>query len=174
MSIENPGAYQEAKNRMREKQEQEYNVIEKKREDFELGKEKIRKTKKLDVFELKRKIETGQSLHLLKSDIQWALDRGEISVDTYHEVLSSIDSVKEVSSLPEELRIDPSKLPLAGLPLTQFFEHRKLGENIFVDMAGFFYGFVVQWGAIFIILFWKIFMDLLLLPRDIYKAIQSL
>ncbi len=70
MSIENPGAYQEAKNRMREKQEQEYNVIEKKREDFEVGKEKIRKTKKLDVFELKRKIETGQSLHLLKSDIQ--------------------------------------------------------------------------------------------------------
>ena len=144
MSMENPGAYQEAKNRMREKQEQEYNVIEKKREDFEVGKERVRKTKKLDVFELKRKIETGQSLNLLKSDIRGALDRGEISVDTYHEALSSIDSVEKNLEIPEEIRIDPSKLPLAGLPLTQFFEQRKLGENVLVDMAGFFYGFVVQ------------------------------
>lgn len=146
MSIENPGAFQEAKNRMREKQEQEYTVIEKKREDFEMGKEKVRKTKKLDVFELKRKIETGQSLNSLKSDILEALDRGEISADTYHEALRSIETGERVRVLGEidTYQIDPSKLPLGQMELTRYFEKQKLGENIFVDIAGFFYGFIVQ------------------------------
>ncbi len=144
MSIENPGAFQEAKNRMREKQEQEYTVIEKKREDFEMGKEKVRKTKKLDVFELKRKIETGQSLNSLKSDILEALDRGEISADMYHEALRSIETGEGVLGEIDAYQIDPSKLPLGQMELTRYFEKQKLGENIFVDIAGFFYGFIVQ------------------------------
>lgn len=45
MSHENPGAYDEARKRIREKKEMEVSVIEVKKEDFEKGKEKLRKRK---------------------------------------------------------------------------------------------------------------------------------
>ncbi len=75
MSNENPGAYNEARNRIREKQEQERVIVEKKKEDFEVGKEKVYRKKKLDVFELKHHIETGRSLESLKNDVRSALDQ---------------------------------------------------------------------------------------------------
>jgi hypothetical protein len=73
MSLENPGAYDEARKRIREKKENDENTLEKKKEGFETEKSMLRKKKHLDVFELKRRIETGQSLESLKTDILDAL-----------------------------------------------------------------------------------------------------
>ena len=53
------------------------------------------------------------------------------------------------------------------------FLKKKIGENILVDIGGFFYGFVVQGGAIFVILLWKILLDIIFLPRDILKELQK-
>jgi hypothetical protein len=58
MSHENPGAYREAQNRIRDVADREKVIIEERTESFEKGKEKIRKGKKLDIFELRRRIET--------------------------------------------------------------------------------------------------------------------
>jgi hypothetical protein len=71
--------------------EQETIVKEQVTENFEKTKERVRSGKKLDVFELKRRIETGQSLSLLKGDIQSALESGQISIDTYTDALKVID-----------------------------------------------------------------------------------
>jgi hypothetical protein len=90
-------------------------VIEKKKEDFEKGKEKIHSKKKLDVFELKRRIETGHSLHTLKSDIEEALRSGQISIDTYTNTIDLIE--KKTHEFPfERLQIDP-KLDPKDFPL---------------------------------------------------------
>jgi|GEM_PF-5528844 len=71
--LENPGAYNEARNHNREKKEQENLIVEKYKEDFIENREKLRKKKKLDISELKRRIETGQSLESLKSAIREAI-----------------------------------------------------------------------------------------------------
>ncbi len=71
--------------------EQETIIKEQVTENFEKTKERVRSGKKLDVFELKRRIETGQSLSLLKGDIQSALENGHISIDTYTNALKVID-----------------------------------------------------------------------------------
>lgn len=49
----------------------------------------------MDVFELKRRIETGHSLNSLKSDIQSALDSGQISMDTYTDAIRMLDAKKD-------------------------------------------------------------------------------
>jgi hypothetical protein len=49
----------------------------------------------MDVFELKRRIETGHSLNSLKSDIQSALDSGQISMDTYTDAIRMLDEKKD-------------------------------------------------------------------------------
>lgn len=178
MPWENPGAYDEARKRIRENKERETVIIEEKKESFEKGKEKIRSRKKLDVFELKRRIETGQSLELLKSDVKDALDHGEISIDTYKNALERIESIdskhekeKRVKVIPDKI-FDPNDYPLSGLPITQYFESKKLGENIFIDIAGFAYG--VAQGSLFLLwLAGKVVVDALLLPLDIYNFLSS-
>ena len=73
MPNENPGAYNEARDRIREKKEKETIIIESKKEDIEKSKSILRKKKSLDVRELQRHIETGSSLEGLKSEIRNAL-----------------------------------------------------------------------------------------------------
>ncbi len=76
---------------MREKQEDEKTIVLEKQENFEKGKEKLRKKKTLDVFELKHRIETGRSLQGLKGDIENALHEGTISFETYQKTLRSLE-----------------------------------------------------------------------------------
>jgi hypothetical protein len=174
MPWENPGAYDEARKRIRENKERETIVIEEKKESFEKGKEKIRSSKKLDVFELKRRIETGQSLDMLKSDVKQALDRGEISIDTYKDALERIDvrdKQEKIHQIESDYILDPSAYPLADVPLTKYFESQRLWENIFVDIGGFVYGFAQ--GSLFLLwLAGRMVMDALLLPVDLYKLVS--
>lgn len=93
MSHENPGAYREAQDRIRETKDREKQIIEERTEDFEKGMEKIRKKKKLDIFELKRRIETGYSLESLKAEMKEAYEAGDITVDTYKKTIDQIDDV---------------------------------------------------------------------------------
>lgn len=168
---ENPGAYNEARNRIREQKEKEKVIVESVVEHFEKSKEKLHKKKSLDIYGLKRRIETGHSLDSLKSDIREAFTEGEISADTYAQALSDIrDQEDHGKKLPT---IDPSTLPFSQNALTQWFESQPLGANIGADMAGFLYGFVVQGSAILVIIAWHIFIDLLKLPRDAYLEIRD-
>lgn len=59
---ENPGAYHEARNRIREKNDKEKVIAEVVQEQYEKSKEKLTKRKTLDIYELKHRIETGHSL----------------------------------------------------------------------------------------------------------------
>lgn len=165
---ENPWAYDEARNRIREKQEQEKVTVERKKAEYEIGREKVFTRKKLDVWDLRRKIETGHSLSLLKDEVRQALDEGSISLDTYNTVIEAMRASESMN--PENIRdflIDPNTLPLSQNRLAQYLEQKKIGENIFVDMAGFAYGFTQ--GSVFLLfLLGKIILDFLLLPRDIY------
>ena len=141
--FENPGAYREAQKRIRENQDDENRIVAKKREDFEMGKEKVYKKKKLDVFELKRRIETGNSLSLLKSEIKEAYDQGEISIETYQSAIDAMKHGKKREAVDmSEYSVDPNTLPLSQNPLAQFLEKQKLGENILIDIGGVIYGFV--------------------------------
>ena len=171
MPNENPGAYSEARDRIREKKEREMLVLEVKTEEFEKTKEKMRKKKWLDVHGLRQKIETGHSLNSLKSDIRAALAEGTISRDTYDSVIASLDRDDRVSEIG---KIDPNKLPFSQNSLAKYLENQPLGENIWADMVWFLYGLVVQGSAILIIIAWKIIIDLLYLPRDIYREIKNI
>jgi hypothetical protein len=173
MPIENPWAYSEANNRIREQGEKEKIVIEEKKEHFEKTKERIRKKKTLDVFELKRHIETGHSLEDLKESIKQALKEGSISIDTYQKTLDALnqDVIHIEWNKNSTLSVDP--VPFSQNALAKYLEEAKLGENVLVDMVWVFYGFVVQWSAILVILAWKIFTDLLFLPRDIYQELKK-
>jgi signal recognition particle GTPase len=165
---ENPGAYQESRNRIREKEEQEKRVREGERADFEISKEKLRKQKHLDVFMLKNRIETGNSLELLKQDLGEALKEGLISLETYEKSMEDVrDSERKERKIDESTRL----MPLAQAKLTQFFEKAPLGENIVTDVLGFLYGFFVQGSAVLVILIWNLLVDLLKLP---YDALQEL
>lgn len=168
---ENPGAYNEARNRIREKKEQEKVVAEAVVEHFEKSKEKLTKKQWLDIFELKRKIETGHSLESLKSDIRDALQEGDISIETYNQALSDITErdVRE-NKLPD---INPDTLPLSQNEFARFLETQPLGKNIWADMVWFLYGFVVQGSAILVIIAWKILVDLLKLPVDVYHELKN-
>ena len=175
MPWENPWAYDEGRKRIRESKDRETIVIEEKKEDFEKTKEKIRSRKKLDVFALKNKLETGNSLSSLKSDIKEALDRGDISVETYQNVITELDKEKKNILIPHaipEYTLDPKIFPFADHPFTKYFESQKLGQNPFIDLAGLAYGFAQ--GSLFLLyLAGRIVLDLLLLPIDLYKMIQN-
>jgi signal recognition particle GTPase len=120
---ENAGAYQESRNRIREKEEREKRAHEEERADFEVSKEKLRKRKHLDVFALKNRIETGHSLELLKQDLSEALQEGLISLETYEKSMEDVrDSERKERKMDESLRA----LPLAQAKLTQFFEKAPL------------------------------------------------
>ncbi len=169
MPNENPGAYNEARDRIREKKEKETTIIESKKEDFEKSKSILRKKRSLDVRELQRHIETGSSLDGLKSEIRNALSEWTISRDTYNKVIASIDNGREKNDIQNNGVIDPNKLPFSQNKLAQYLENQPLGESIWSDIAWLLYGFIVQWSAILVIIAWKILTDFLFLPRDIYR-----
>ena len=175
MPWENPGAYDEARKRIRENKESETVVIEKKKEDFEKGKEKIHSRKKLDVFELRRRIETGQSLNMLKWDIREALESGQISIDTYTDAINMLDDTTRVSR--ENLAVPEYTLPVGALPfsgtaLAKYFDEQKLWDNPLVDMAGFAYG-AAQGSLFLVFLLGRMILDALLLPIDMYYLIKK-
>jgi hypothetical protein len=175
MPWENPWAFDEARKRIRESKESEVVVIEKRKEDFEKGKEKIYSKKKLDVFELRRRIETGQSLNMLKSDIRAALENGQISIDTYDDALRMLDKDEQGSlheNIVPEYTLPPWAFPLSDTKLAQYFDNQKFGDNPLIDIAGFVYGFAQ--GSLFLVfLLGRIILDTLLLPIDIYKLSQK-
>ncbi len=171
MPNENPGAYSEARDRIREKKEREAVLLEVKTEEFEKSREKMRKKKWLDVHGLRQKIETGHSLDSLKSDIRAALTDGTISRDTYDSVIASLDTQPRQQDI---WIIDPARLPFSQNNLAKYLENQPLGDNIWSDMVWFLYWFIVQGSAILIIIAWKILTDFLLLPRDIYREVKSL
>lgn len=172
MSNENPGAYSEARDRIRENKEKETTIVESKKEDFEKTKTLLRKKKTLDVGELRRHIETGNSLDLLKWEIKNAFSEGTISQDTYDRVIASIERWEQKSTERVWI-IDPNKLPFSQNKIAKFLENQPLGENIWADIAWLMYGFFVQGGAILVIIAWKILTDFLFLPRDIYRELTS-
>jgi hypothetical protein len=167
MSHENPSAYREAQNRIRDMAEREKIIIEDRTETFEKWKEKIKKGKKLDRFELRRRIETGHSLNLLKQEIREAFEAGSISVDTYRR---SLQEMKELNDDWEQNIFDIQYLPFSQSTLAQYFENKKIGESIFTDIGWFLYGFWIQGTTIIVILLWKILVDTIFLPKDIYKT----
>ncbi len=167
MPNENPGVYNESRDRIREKKERETLLAESKKEDFETSKSRVRNKKGLDVRELQRHIEAGNSLESLKSEIKNALTDGTISHDTYNTVIASLDGEKNI--LHETGMIDPNRLPFSQNRLAQYLENTRLGDSIWTDLVWFLYGFVIQGSAILIIIAWKILLDLLFLPRDIYR-----
>lgn len=169
MPNENPGVYNETRDRIREKKEKETTIIESKKEDFEKSKSILRKKRSLDVRELQRHIETGSSLDGLKSEIRNALSEWTISRDTYNKVIASIDNGREKNDIQNNGVIDPNKLPFSQNKLAQYLENQPLGESIWSDIAWLLYGFIVQWSAILVIIAWKILTDFLFLPRDIYR-----
>lgn len=172
MPNENPWAYNEARNRIREKIERETVIKEQVIENFEKTKERVRSGKKLDVFELKRRIETGQSLSVLKGDIQSALENGQISIDTYTDVLKVIDEKTHefpYANIDPEYTLPPWAFPLSDTQLAQYFDRQKLWVNPLIDIAGFAYGFAQ--GSVFLLfLAWRMILDFLLLPRDIIHS----
>ena len=167
---ENPGAYNEERNRIREQKEKEKIVVETLAENFEKSKEKLKSKKWLDIYELKRKIETGHSLESLKADIREAFKEWDISIEVYNQALSDINEKNNTERrLPD---IDPNTLPFSQNELAKWLERQPLGQNIWADMVWFLYGFFVQGSAILVIIAWKILMDFLRLPADIYHEIQ--
>lgn len=168
---ENPGAYNEARNRIREKKEEDKLVAEVVQEQFEKSKEKLTKKKWLDIFELKRKIETGQSLESLKSDISTALREGDISIETYNQAISDIEKSDYNNGLPT---IDKDLLPFSQNQLAIWLENQPLGNSIRADMVWFLYGFFVQGSAILVIIAWRLLLDLLKLPVDVYQEFKRL
>lgn len=174
MPNENPWAYNEARNRINENKEREKIIIEEKKENFEKTKERIKSRKKLDVFELKRKFETGNSLSILKSDIKEALDRGDISIETYANVITELDRDKEKVKIlaTADFILDPKAFPFSDTALSAFFDKQRLGDNLLIDLGGFVYGFVQ--GSVFLLfLFGRIILDTLLLPIDLYKMTKK-
>lgn len=125
---ENPGAYNEARNRIREEKEKTQIIAESVVEHFEKSKEKLHKKKGLDIYELKRKIETGHSLQSLKFEIREAFSEGHISAETYERALSDIDRKDDAErKLPN---IDPNTLPFSQNTLAKWLESQPLGANI--------------------------------------------
>ncbi len=169
---ENPGAYSEARNRIRETKEKEIGIREIKKEEFEKSKSLLRNQKTLDVRELQRHIETGNSLDSLKSEIRNALSKWTISRDTYDRVIASIDH--GVNSWISDIgSIDPDKIPFSQNKLAKYLENQSLGDNIWLDIVWFLYGFIIQGSALLVIIAWQILIDLLFLPRDIYIELRK-
>ncbi len=131
---EQPGAYSEARNRIREKEQQEQKQLDTIVEYFEKQKETMRVGKKFDIFELRRKIETGKSLSGLKVDIEAALQSGNISRETFDQMQASLErriqgeTQKTKETLPA--MIAPEDLPFSSSDLARFLEKKRLGENI--------------------------------------------
>lgn len=179
---ENPGAYDEARKRINRTKEQQKNILLLLEEDFKKSKEKLRKHRKRDVFQLKNKVATSNSLDSLKADIGQALKEWIISRDTYNQVIASIEetSYQAINNIDEnkenplhKTKIGIKKIPFSHNAIAQYFEKQPLWSNIWADIAWFMYGFFVQGSAILIIIAWNILLDLIKLPVDIYRQIKS-
>ena len=96
---ENPWAYNEARNRLREEKERERKMLENLVERFEKEKTHMRAEKKFDIFELKSRIETHRSLNTLRSDIDKALREGIISREMFDTLKNKIEFIEH---LPEK------------------------------------------------------------------------
>ncbi len=164
---ENPWAYSEARNRIREQQDKE-KLKKEVLEDFVEKQEKLYIRNHFDVHELQRRIETGRSLTTLRSDIDAALKEGIISREAFDLMQDSIDSQVKKDWWNNELKDKDFiwDIPFSDNRVATFFEEYPIWKNILVDIAGFWYGFFVQGGAILTILIWRVLMDLLFLPRD--------
>lgn len=92
---ENPGVYNEARNRLREEKERERRALENIQEKFEKERYITHAEKKFDIFELKNRIETGRSLSVLQNDIQNALREGKISRETFDSLQEKIVVISE-------------------------------------------------------------------------------
>lgn len=179
--IENPGAYNEARNRLREEKERERRQLEDIAEKFEKEKQLTRTQKKFDIFELRQKIETGNSLNSLRRDIdrafkEWLISRDAVDVleNRLEQVIKNPEKIAEKKEKErKEWMIISGDLPFGQSEMAKFFENKKIWENFLMDFAGFAYGFVVQWSAILVILLYKIFLDVIFLPRDIYKELKK-
>lgn len=176
---ENPGAYQETINRLREEKEKEQRLKEHLFENFEKKKEILKLSSRFDVFELKRRIETARSAQILSQEIEKALKEGVISRNSYDVITQKLErrenSVEKNESINanETSFFDENSLPFSQTDLAKFFESKKIGENWKHDIAGFAYGFFVQGGAIFIILLYKIIFDIVFFPRDIIQHFKK-
>ncbi len=175
--FENPGAYNESRNRLREEKEREKKALENITERFEKEKNLMRTEKKFDMFELRHRIETGRSLLTLQNEINNALKEGIISreaFDTLQEKIVLAEKIEKIVDKDEQENFFKNEdLPFGKTELAKFFDNKKIWENILVDFAGFFYGFLIQGSAILVILLWKIFLDIIFLPRDIYNEIKK-
>ena len=72
--------------------------------------------------ELRRHIETGNSLESLKSEIKNALSKGTISRDTYESVIASIDRCEKKENERALSTIDPNLLPFSQNALAKYLE----------------------------------------------------
>jgi predicted RNA-binding protein associated with RNAse of E/G family len=87
----------------------------------------VRKKKTLDVFELKRRIETGKSLSSLKDDIQDALREGTISFESYQKTLRVLENTDANNEQNKDLwDIRQEKLPFSANALAQYLENKTL------------------------------------------------
>ena len=91
---ENPWAYNEVRNRLREEKERERKALENLVERFEKEKTHMRAEKKFDIFELKSRIETHRSLNTLRSDIDKALREGIISREMFDTLKNKIEHIE--------------------------------------------------------------------------------
>lgn len=181
--FENPWAYNESRNRLREKQEKEKERLEKITEEFDREKKINHINRRFDIFELKQKIETTNSLSSLRKEIQSALKEGLILPETFNQIERKINFIEKNSETLKEKKekhengelsdFYDEDFPFDDTELAKKFATQKIWENLFIDIAGFSYGFFVQGSSIIIILIYKIIHDFLFLPRDIYKEIKQ-
>ena len=132
---ENPWAYNEARNRLREEKERERKVLENLVELFEKKKTHMRTEKKFDIFELKSRIETHRSLNTLRSDIDKALREGIISREMFDTLKNKIEFIEHLpeknilTKQSEKVFFDDEDLPFGKTNIAKFLEKKKIGEK---------------------------------------------
>lgn len=173
MSRENPGAYYESRNRLQEKEKTTREQREAVEEFFAKKRTLSKIENRFDIFELRRKIETGHSLESLRNEIGQALKEERISQEDFDSLKQSIDTLLYNKEQKEHIPVNTDTIPLSDNAFAQKLESSPLGEDLKRDITGFAYGFFVQWSAILVILLWKIIYDFLMLPRDIIDFVKN-
>lgn len=102
--IENPGAYNESRNRLREEKEREKKMLENLTERFEKEKNLIKIEKKFDVFRLRHSLETLHSLSELKEEMRQALKEGVISRESFDHLQEQIQ-ISEKTEKNDEIAV---------------------------------------------------------------------
>jgi hypothetical protein len=93
--FETPGAFQEAKNRIREIEEQQRRKSQEAMTDWFIAKEAHLTTERYGISQLKNRIRTTSSLSSLKEDLKMALQLGEISREAYDTYLRDIEDAED-------------------------------------------------------------------------------